>query len=344
MKKKALLTLASFGLLVMVAMYATIAWYTNIANVTGLTFDVADFNFKVNYAADNFIIQLDDYLNVTDDKAAPGTGGVIPIQVQAEGAVGATYAINLDLTNMAPEFQDRIRFFYYTKDADGNYVEHLLGGDTADITGTIVSSGSQTEYIYWEWIYTADITPILIAPYEDNGILRWTNEECMDDMTYEEIKRAVKNWNQYLNGDNNEAVTAKYNELKALGHMEHMDPMDDGGAADTTFESLLQYSGRALKEAIETEYLDEHDEFDTELAFGLYDTEFVSENGKTYKPVAKKVDGSGGITSVELKAYQAAMEVTLMVSGAQAMPLRDNGSNSWATQGTTEYVPATELP
>ena len=71
MKKKALLTLASFGLLATVIIYSTIAWYTNIANVTGMTFDVAEYKFEVNYKPDNFIIQLDDYLNVTDDKAEP---------------------------------------------------------------------------------------------------------------------------------------------------------------------------------------------------------------------------------------------------------------------------------
>ena len=104
MKKKALLTLASLGLLVIVLVYGTVAWYTNIANVAGLIFNVAEFDFTVNYAADNFVIQVDEYLNVNTDKAAPGTGGVIPVKVTASGDVGATYAINLDFSAMAPEF------------------------------------------------------------------------------------------------------------------------------------------------------------------------------------------------------------------------------------------------
>ena len=143
MKKKALLTLASLGLLTTVLIYATIAWYTNIANVTGFTFDVATFDFQVNYAPDNFVIQVDDYLNVDTDKAAPGTGGVIPIRVSTTGEAGATYAINLDFSKMAPEFKDRIRFTYYTRDGAGNYVEHVLDENAEDIySGYYAYSGS----------------------------------------------------------------------------------------------------------------------------------------------------------------------------------------------------------
>lgn len=329
MKKKALLMLASFGLLVTVMVYGTIAWYTNIANVTGLTFDVAEFDFQVNYKADNFMIQLDDYLNVDTDKAAPGTGGVIPVRVSATGDVGATYAINLDFSKMTQKFKDRIRFFYY--DTAGK--EHLLDGTTQDITGTITSAGSVTEYIYWEWVYTADITPILIAPYNDGGI-KFTNYTCMDEMTYAQIEQAVRNWNQYLNVEN-EAVLSKYNELAALGHMEHMDPKTD-------FASLLSLSGRALKEKIETDYLDSHDVFDTNLAMGAYDEEFEDRDGKgsevTYTKGKTTVDnGAGGTKEVELLAYQKAMEVTLLVSGAQAMPVKNTPGSTWENKGSTIY-------
>lgn len=340
MKKKALLTLASLGLLTTVLIYATIAWYTNIANVTGFTFDVATFDFRVNYAPDNFVIQVDDYLNVDTDKAAPGTGGVIPIRVSTTGEAGATYAINLDFSKMAPEFKDRIRFTYYTKDGAGNYEEHILDENAGDITGTIASNGSITEYIYWEWIYTADITPILVAPYDNGDGIEWTNFKCMDDMTYGEIKRAVTNWDSYMNNSSNAAVQEQYAKLKSLGHMEHMDPKS-GSATDTNFSTLLGLSGRALKEKIETVYLDAHDAFDTDLALGKYNTEFTSSSGTRYTTKQTTVDnGSGGTREITLAAYQAAMEVTLMVSGAQAMPVQDDGTETWSTQGTTEYVDA----
>lgn len=342
MKKKALLMLASLGLLTTVLIYGTIAWYTNIANVTGLTFDVAEFDFQVNYKPDHFVIQLDNYTNVSIDKAAPGTGGVIPVRVSATGDVGATYAINLDFSEMAPEFKERIRFYYYDKDGK----EWLIDENTQDITGTIASNGSVTEFIYWEWIYTADITPILIAPYGENGN-QWTSYKCMDDMTYAQIEQAVENWDKYLNDDANSTVVTKYNELAALGHMDHMDPKS-GSTVDTNFQTLVtkvnngSLTGRALKEEIEKLYLDAHDKFDTELALGEYDSEFFNKgNNKTYNAGKTTVeDGQGGTKEVDLLAYQKAMTVTLMVSGAQAMPEKQDSNNpkQWESKGTTKYV------
>lgn len=344
MKKKALLTLASFGLLASVIIYATIAWYTNIANVTGLTFDVAEYDFKVNYEPDNFIIQLDDYLNVTDDKAAPGTGGVIPIRLSADSDVGATYAINLDFSNMAPEFKERIRFFYFTKDANGNIVEHLLDGTTEDIIGEIPNRGDRTEYIYWEWMYTADITPILVAPYMEGNTLKWTNFSCMDDMTYEQIEAALVNWNSLK--DRTE-VTDKITRLQELGYMKSENDMK---LTDEKFQALVTsvsgatpLKGRALKEQIEKDYTNAHDLFDTNLAFGEYNDTFTSSNGTTYvKTENNNIDGKG--TSATLLAYQSAMEVTLLVSGAQAMPVRNDANTTLPTAGATVYITAAQRP
>lgn len=347
MKKKALLALASMGLLVIVLVYGTIAWYTNIANVTGLTFDVANFDFTVNYAADNFIIQIDDYLNVKDSKAAPGTGGVIPIKVSATGDVGATYAINLDFSDMAPEFMERIRFFYYTYDSNTGYTEHVLDENAEDIDGTITAAGSVTEYIYWEWMYTADITPILVSPYVDDGSLAWTDFDTMDDMTFAEIERAVTNWNTFLNTENTykSAVTTKYTQLEGLGHTKVMDPKA-GSTTDTNFATLVEsvldedapLEGRALKEEIERLYSDEHDAFDTALALGAYDESFTSKVSKrTYDKGTTTVMVGDTKTTYEILAYQRAMQVELLVSGAQAMPLKDDGNTTWTSTGTTAY-------
>ena len=174
----------------------------------------------------------------------------------------------------------------------------------------------------------------------------------MDYMTYAQIESAVQNWNTYLNTSLRTEVQAKYEELKQLGHIRHegytgqmmgMDPKDpfNAGAVDPHFKTLLGLSGRALKEKIEELYLDAHDAFDTELALGKYNTEFTSSSGTRYTPKQTTVDnGTGETREITLTAYQAAMEVTLMVSGAQAMPVKDNGTNTWTTQGTTEYVDA----
>lgn len=340
MKRKVLLMLASMGLLVVVIVYGTIAWYTNISNVTGMTFDVAEFKFETNYNADNFLIQVDEYLTSDTDKAAPGTGGVIPIRVSVKGNSGAVYAINLDFSNMDEEFKKRIRFYYYTKDGDV-LKENLLDENAADIVGTIAAGtegangeSSVTEFIYWEWIYTADITPILVAPIvSGSSVAEWTNFEHMDQMTYEQIESAVKNW---VNYSGNSAVEAKYQELAGLGHTAHMDPKS------STFAALANKTGRELKQTIEAQYLEAHDKFDTDLAMGKFDDTYVGKS-KTYNKDTTPttiLNANGTQEEIILKAYQRAMEVTLMVSGAQAAPLKktDKPGSGWTSNGTTVYV------
>ena len=344
MRKKTLLMLASLGVLVLVIAYASIAWYTNISNVAGMTFDVGKYDFQANYAGDNFLIQVDEYLNVDTDKAAPGTRGVIPIRVSAQGDVGAAYAINLDFSDMAQEFRDRIRFYYYTME-NNQVVEYVLDENAEDIVGTLTSKGSITEYIYWEWIYTADITPILAAPYEENEELKWTEFTCMDEMTYEQIQRAVVNWKEFLvsNHDHYAAVKAKYDELERLGHTKHLDPMNDADFGEVyTKVKAGSLAGRALKEKLEELYTDEHDAFDTALAMGDYDETFTSQKGasqgKLYtKTTATVVDGDT-TKEIPLYAYQQAMSVQLLVSGVQAEPLKKGDVTSWESKGTTVYV------
>lgn len=338
MKKRALLLLASLGVLVTVLVYGTIAWYTNISNVAGMTFDVAEFEFKTNYAGENFLIQVDDYLTSNADKAAPGTGGVIPIRVSVKGDSGAAYAINLDFTGMEEEFKERIRFFYYVLE-DGKYVEKLLDGETEDIVGTIKAGNNGvesavTEYIYWEWIYTADITPILVSPRMVDGQIIFTEDfEHMDEMTYDEIRRAVDNWVTYL-GAGNATVQAKYEELEALGHLELMDPKSADFRALTNGDP----TGRELKTLIEETYLDEHDAFDTALAMGDYNANYTSRDGSVYTEGTTTVVENGVEKEIPLLAYQQAMEVQLLVSGAQAAPLKKGEVESWGSEGTTEYL------
>lgn len=345
MRRKTLLMLASFGVLVLVIAYASIAWYTNISNVAGLTFDVGKYDFQANYAGDDFLIQVDEYLNVDTDKAAPGTMGVIPIRVSAGGDVGAAYAINLDFSDMAQEFKDRIRFYYYTKE-NGKTVEYVLDEKSEDIVGTLTSKGSITEYIYWEWIYTADITPILVAPYEENGELKWTTGfTCMDDMTYEQIQRAVVNWKEFLVSGHARYATVKekYDDLARLGHTKHLDPLNDANFADVyTKVKDGSLTGRALKARLEELYTDEHDAFDTALAIGDYDDTFTSQKGdskgKVYRKTTATVVDGNTTKEITLYAYQQAMSVQLLVSGVQAEPLKKDQVTEWVSKGTTIYV------
>lgn len=160
-RRKSIVVIASFMLLIAVVIIGTMAWYTRISNVTGMTMDVAEFDFNANYVEEDFIVSVDEYLNVASKKAAPGTGGVIPIRLSTETSeVAANYSISLDFSEMADEFRNRIRFFYYTKEGE-SYVLHnidpknSLNTDSA-IKGQVNYDQAVYEYIFWEWVYTLD--------------------------------------------------------------------------------------------------------------------------------------------------------------------------------------------
>jgi len=322
MKKRALLALASLGILVTVLIYGTIAWYTTISNVTGLTMDAAKFDFKVNDQGEAFLLDVFQYQNVLrpDNRglAAPGTGGVIPIEVTTteQSEVGATYAINIDFSRIAPEFKERLRFYYFDK---SNKKHYLTGDSNSDLIGTLAAKETVTEYVYWEWLYTADVSAILEAPVGGS----WTSYKYLDEMSNGDILDAVDAWKTAGTS------SAQYAEMTARGAFTHLDPANFG-----TFFSGCK-SGEQMRERIESaDWFEAHDAFDTQIGFGELDQEFPSDNGITYKAGTMKLaDG----TEMQVLAYQQAMMVDLLVSGAQAVPVYGIPETA-ISKGTSQYI------
>ncbi len=147
LKKKGILLAISILLLIAAGIYFTLAWYTKMTSVGGLEFDVARWDFSANYSIDAYTINVYTYSNVHDQKAAPGTAGVIPIMLNAEESeADINYKLMIDRTTMSEEFQERI-FFY----VDEEMTEMIT--DENPITG-IAKMGVVTEVpIYWKWIY-----------------------------------------------------------------------------------------------------------------------------------------------------------------------------------------------
>ena len=164
--RKGVILLASFSLLMVLVVVGVVAWYTQITNVTGVTLDVAKFDFNADYVTEDFIVQVSDYLNTASGKALPGTGGLIPVRVsQQNSEAEADYTMTISTGTMAPEFRQRIRFFYYTV-IDGVTTEVTIQDGSAPITGHLNSNQTKYEYIYWEWVY--DLNNTLFFDTTDN--------------------------------------------------------------------------------------------------------------------------------------------------------------------------------
>jgi len=301
-KRKGLATLGALLLLISVAILGTIAWYTRVSNVTGMTMDVAKFDFNANYAAedDTFIINVGGYLDstLTNGKAAPGTKGVIPIRMSSgDSDTAVSYSLNLDFTEMADEFQNRLRFYYYTNEgtaASPVYELHVIEPSTATqtssaILGTLAAKGQsgevKYEYIYWEWVYELDDDW-----FADNG--KWYHKK-------------------------NAAEVYDYGTQTNL-------------TGQQVFDAIYPSTEVATK-------TDLFDEFDTELGTGKKNDTMVchySGNAET-----KTADANADGTEGKLYAYQKAMMLKLHVTGAQAKPVANGGTDpvSPGVAGTAVY-------
>jgi len=213
------------ALLVVLIVAGTVAWYTRIATVTGITMEAADFDFSANYANDNFVIQISDTLGA-NNKVVPGSGGCIPIRVHSSETTD--YTINLGLTDVAPEFRQRIRYYYYTNEG-GTNVKHVIQPNSAAITGRITGGQEKYEYIYWEWLYEFDITN-----YFDLTTSQWRNGN-------EPVGVDEFNQNIYLTDEEKEALEAAYEAVDEDTHR-NFDTRVAMGEYDDTFTSGIDTS------------------------------------------------------------------------------------------------------
>lgn len=162
LEQKFILLILSAILLVAITIYATQAWFTKMTSVSGLRFDVAQWDFAANHLVDDRIINVYQYATLANQVAAPGTAGFIPIELSAlDSETDIDYYVTVDKSSMGKEFQDRI-FFYY-KDETTNLQKPFLN-EGGDLAGTLLRGQTKEITIYWEWIY--ELKPV---PEGENG-------------------------------------------------------------------------------------------------------------------------------------------------------------------------------
>jgi hypothetical protein len=156
-EQKFILLVLSLTLLVAVTFYATQAWFTKMTSVSGLRFDVAQWDFAANQLVDDRIVNVYQYASLANQVAAPGTAGIIPIELSAtDSQTDIDYYITVDKSSMGEEFQDRI-FFYFKDETTGLQKEFLNEGE--DLAGTLLRGQTKVITIYWKWIYELELIP-----------------------------------------------------------------------------------------------------------------------------------------------------------------------------------------
>lgn len=227
--------LLSLILLVAVAIAGTVAWYTRVATIEGITMRAARFDVRANYVTSDLVVDASHYLNVSQGKAAPGTTGVIPIRIDSGSSETAVdYTLGLDFSTMAEDFQKHICFYYYTLEENGNnYTKHYMSpGDTsaeAMITGTVQPGSSPVyEFIYWTWVFQ-----LSKALYLDDDRI-WREGEESDNFSAEETD-AFDVFDTHIGlGDWDDVV-----ELNGKTYTKEINA--DGNAAEGTTGHLYAY-------------------------------------------------------------------------------------------------------
>ena len=308
LKRKTLLLGVTFVLLIALIVAGTAAWYTRVSNVSGITMKVAEFDFNANFQSDDFQVNAFDFAAVDDFKAAPGAGGVIPIEVNAsESAVDVDYSIALNFSDMAPEFKKRIRFFYYTDENGDNILEeHTINPSdpNAGIHGRMPSKGEKIEYLYWEWVY--DLNPTM---YYDVSKDVWTTNAALF------TSKVVTNQVDPISG-----VEIK-TTADAINSHDEIDTKIGFGEYDKVFTSsgIDPQTGTSPR---------------------VYTEKSTTMSTIKMDPVTKlpiKWDQSENVT---ISAIQQAMEVRILITGGQAKPMYEAPTDiPPAKQGTSYFNP-----
>jgi hypothetical protein len=122
LRRKLLMLIISFLLLIAAVIYATSAWYTKMVSVADMEFKVARWDFAANQQLDDMVLNIYEYSTLNNQLVAPGTAGYIPIQLTAEGSdTDIDYYITVDKSKMSEEFKKRIRIYYKVGDQEFDF-------------------------------------------------------------------------------------------------------------------------------------------------------------------------------------------------------------------------------
>ncbi len=303
LRYKAVLLLVTFILLVVLIVAGTVAWYTRISTVTGLYMDVATFDFNASYVETAVLVKpIDEGHGVATGKAAPGSHGVIPILLDnEESGTSATYALDLNFVETAPEFRRKIRYYYYAKDpADNTTVrQYTLGQDGNVIRGELAAGAQRYEYIHWEWVFDLN---------EDTYFNTNLDEWVRYGKYYDETEK------QWKEGSFPDAYEEGYIVKDNNG-----DPLKDSNG-----------------DPVMNEY-DKFDEIDTKIGLGEYNEEFISSNTTTY---AKETTDDNSETYLAYQVAMR-VKVTCSGLQAAAQPIGDPTANVTGSPGMTMKEPPT---
>lgn len=162
--RQAALALLTVILTIVILFAMTSAWYTNIVQTSGLTFEAEAWGF-------NGTITIDDQ----EILAAPGDDGIINLTVQNDSDSVSAISVNVSKAGMTEEMQKRLFFYVDTRmNRNGETMERVYlnryEGYTYNVFNnsqlTLTEQVSNAPVIKWEWVYDVLGYYVLAQPRE----------------------------------------------------------------------------------------------------------------------------------------------------------------------------------
>lgn len=186
--RQALLAGLTVVLTIVILFAMTSAWYTNIVQTSGLTFEAESWGF-------------DGQITVNEDAivAAPGEEGLVHLEVKNTSSNVSAISVNVNKETMEEDMRKRLFFYVDTHmNRDGETMERVYLNMQESYTYTVFSNGTLTltekisnaPQLKWQWVYDMLGYYVLAEPIYD------TNGEFMKMQIYEYLRPIEYDYDQ----------------------------------------------------------------------------------------------------------------------------------------------------
>lgn len=173
--RQAALTVLTILLTVLILFAMTSAWYTNVVQTSGLTFEAESWGF-------------DGQITVGDEAipAAPGDSGIIDLTVANAGDSVSAISVNVSKSAMAEEMRQRLFFYVDTRVIrNGEVMDRVYLNRYEGYTYNVFNNSQLTlteeignaPVIKWEWVYDVLGYYVIGQPYDVSAAVENETED-----------------------------------------------------------------------------------------------------------------------------------------------------------------------
>lgn len=188
-RTKGILVLCTVLLTVILIIAMTTAWYTNVAQTSGLLFETASWGFPGEIQVGEQAIQ-----------AAPGTSGIVPFTITNTGDDTVSIDVTVSKLSMEKELRQRI-YFYVDQETErgGERMQRLYLSNSSGYsyllrgqeTLTLTEEAYNDTLIHWEWVY--DMLGYYVQGYVNASGTSVTPQQYLRPVVYDYDQATFEN-------------------------------------------------------------------------------------------------------------------------------------------------------